>query len=215
MAEPLSLTASIITLAGLVKIAIAGIERIRNLKNAPALILLVSQEVYHFIHTSKDSLPFTWDFSQISELGTLLQVAEQAAISLNITENHLAYGLLRMLDNVKEVIQELLSFVRDDLLKEPDSFDNEAKPMEVRWHVWLRKEGKIRAMAATLSDSRHKIATALAAMTAISVFVRTPPKDGRVGLIWQKDGHTSSEPQPAVCRSEQPAALRFIPDFRS
>ena len=45
MADPLSLTASIIALASAVKITIQGLERIIALKNAPALVLSISHEV--------------------------------------------------------------------------------------------------------------------------------------------------------------------------
>ena len=74
-----------------------------------------------------------------------------------------------MLDRVQEVIQQLQDFIRHQLLKDPDSFDDETKQIDVRWHVWLRKEGKVREMASALSNSRQKIAIALAAMTAVSV----------------------------------------------
>ncbi len=45
MADPLSLTASIIAVAGLVRVATKGIQRILALKSAPVLILELSHEV--------------------------------------------------------------------------------------------------------------------------------------------------------------------------
>jgi hypothetical protein len=45
MADPLSMTASIIAVAGLVRVATKGIQRILALKSAPGLILELSHEV--------------------------------------------------------------------------------------------------------------------------------------------------------------------------
>ena len=53
----------------------------------------------------------------------------------------------------------------------PESFNDETKKLEVRWNVWLLKEGKIREMAANMSSARQSIASALSALTALSTCV--------------------------------------------
>ena len=163
------MTASIIALGSVVRITYQGLQRIRALENAPALVLQISHEVSHPAMYLRCFSSYLSRFLQVSEINTLLQVAEQAAIGSETQDNHLTSSLFRMFSRIKDVIQQLQDLIRHHLLKDPYSFDDETRKMDVRWHVWLRKESKIREMVSTLSDCRQKIGTAFVAMTAVSV----------------------------------------------
>lgn len=56
MADPLSLTASIIAIGGLVRTVTKGVERIIALKNAPALIINLSNEVRSLCRTPQEGV---------------------------------------------------------------------------------------------------------------------------------------------------------------
>lgn len=112
----------------------------------------------------------TW-MLQVAELGILLHIAENAACISTVTGSHVAYHFSQMLERARSVMLELQDFIRLQLLKDPDSFSDETRKLEIRWNVWLLKESKVREMAANMSAARQNIASALTALTAVSTCV--------------------------------------------
>ena len=108
---------------------------------------------------------------QVAELGILLHIAENAVSISTITSSHVAYHLSHMLERARGVILELQDFIRLQLLKDPDSFSDETRTLEIRWNVWLLKESKVRETAANMSAARQKILLPELATPLNGVFV--------------------------------------------
>jgi len=101
-------------------------------------------------------------------LGNLLHIAEDAVLDSYFNDNHAVHGLLQILERARRLIQELHGFIRLHLLKDPASFEDETKEIEIRWNMWIMKEGKLRKLAANMASIRQSIATALTALTTTS-----------------------------------------------
>ena len=108
---------------------------------------------------------------QVTELGILLHIAEDAACISTVTDSHVAYHFSHMLERARGVMLELQDFIKLQLLKDPDSFSDETRKLEIRWNVWLLKESKVCEMAANMSAAKQNVASALTALTAVSMCV--------------------------------------------
>ena len=97
----------------------------------------------------------------------------QATISNNHCPDNspIASGLTAMLKRADASLISIRDVLQNQLVKDPTSLDDESKKIEIKWNIWLLKEGKIKDMVQKLIQVKQNIASALSAITALSTYV--------------------------------------------
>lgn len=98
-----------------------------------------------------------------------MQVANDVSKRTESNEHATSKQLLDVLDRAGAAIREAYDFIKFNLVKDPSSFDSNTEKIEVRWHVWARKEGKLRETVKRISEARSSISAAMMALNTISV----------------------------------------------
>ena len=99
----------------------------------------------------------------------LLQVALDALKNVDREEQTAAQSLSDVLDRAGAAIRDAHDFVKYTLVKDPASFDSGTEKIEVRWHVWARKEGKLRERIKGISEARKSISATMMALNSLSL----------------------------------------------
>ena len=93
-------------------------------------------------------------------------------------DHHVASGLVTMIARVGFQLRAISDFLRSQLVKDPRSLDDESRKIEIKWNVWLLREGKVKGMIESLISIKQSIAAALTAITTVSTYAFHP-------FIWQ------------------------------
>lgn len=61
--------------------------------------------------------------------------------------------------------------MRSQIIKDPTSLDDDTAKVELKWNIWLLREGRVKEMVEDLMKIKQTIASALAAITTISTYI--------------------------------------------
>ena len=98
--------------------------------------------------------------------------------SENNHDPHVTSGLVSMIARAGFQLRAISDFLRSQLVKDPRSLDDESRKIEIKWSVWLLREGKVKGMIESLISIKQSIAAALTAITTVSTYGVHPS-------IWQ------------------------------
>ena len=79
-------------------------------------------------------------------------------------------GLATMIERIAVSLGAIENLLRHQILKDSRSFDDATKKVEIKWNVWLLREGKVKEMVATLTQTKQSVASTLAAITTVSTY---------------------------------------------
>ena len=145
MADPLSITASIVTLVGVADAIVKSFQKARNLRNAPCEVLALYNEVKDLRVVLDDA---TGCISEIDETST--------AVTRRLRHmDHLVKKAKEQMLGLDEIIQRRI-------LKS-GSLDDE---FQVSGKQWMRAKGPVEAIRQNLRDTRLNIMTQIMAINA-------------------------------------------------
>lgn len=100
-----------------------------------------------------------------------MHIAEKATSgSQDSHDPHVAGGLASMIGRVGSQLRAISDTLRSQLVKDPRSLDDDSRKVEIKWNVWLLREGKIKGMIEDLISIKQSIAAALTAITTVSTY---------------------------------------------
>ena len=83
----------------------------------------------------------------------------------------LAEGLASLIRRAGLSLSIIKDLVKFHLIKDPRSLDDDTMKIELKWNVWLLREGKMKEVVEDLVKIKQTIASALAAITTISTYI--------------------------------------------
>lgn len=167
--DPLSITASVLTIASTASKAGDGLQQLLHLVDAPnelaSLINEVGQETEHDELWSLLILPVSL---QVSDLKCELELVRDAARSLEPCTSESSGALESLqtrLARTRQYLQELDELVEYQL-KRNEQQDKKGRP-KVSRSAWLSNQAKLKALPQRLRDCRLGLANALSASAVI------------------------------------------------
>lgn len=104
-------------------------------------------------------------------MSLLMHIAKTATSGSDDNHDpHVASGLLTMIARAGFQLRAISDILRSQLVKDPRSLDDESRKIEIKWNVWLLREGKVKGMIESLISIKQSIAAALTAITTVSTY---------------------------------------------
>ena len=158
MADPLSLTASIIAIVGIGGQVAKSIKRLASLKGAPDLILALNNELSD-IRLIIIAIQDVFQRQQITSVPFLGNQTGEANINASVTS---------ALNQANEKVLELEA-LHNKLIPFSSGLSGTTTGDKV---TWLREQGKLKRIQESLRDARLKLATALGVLNSyVGVFI--------------------------------------------
>lgn len=77
---------------------------------------------------------------------------------------------MAMIERVGLQLNAIRDILRLQVVRDPQSLDDVTRKVEIKWNVWLLREGKVKEMVQDLIATKQNIAAALAAITTIFTY---------------------------------------------
>ena len=109
-----------------------------------------------------------------------MHIAKTAASNNTcIHDPYIANGLTSLIERAGRSLGAIRDFLRSQIIKDPTSLDDDTKRVELKWNVWLLREGRVKEMVEDLMKIKQTIASALAAITTISTYTLHLPNENQ------------------------------------
>ena len=79
-----------------------------------------------------------------------------------------------MIERAGQSLGAIRDFLRLQIIKDPMSLDDHTRKIELKWNVWILREGRVKEMVEDLTKIKQTIASALAAITTSSTYTLHP-----------------------------------------
>ncbi len=155
--DPLSLTASVITVIGLAGQVSKGLRHLHNLSKAPQEILALENEVSDF----------TVVLANLRDISTTFDgVASQDEECANVTpEDRFEVHFSRLKEQIQHA-EELLSALRVEIETASSTFKNRKRPPKSRYVSWFQRRGGLLKYQGEIRRAKESVHLTLAVLTA-------------------------------------------------
>lgn len=163
--DPLSVAANIIAVTGAAANISKKLRELSRLRHAPEQIIVLENEVcLQFLYRKLDveSLQVS-DFRSVlvTVNETLRKLRETSAIEESL---ELERSIQRLVETAITHLDEMNVILESSFIRNLDS--TKSDQAKISWGKWLRKNGQLQRLSATLRDIRRDISAALTIVTA-------------------------------------------------